>query len=78
MTARPSLSPSDARPPGLSGSGLRLFALEATADFGRAVAETLGEPLSSHEERSFEDGEHKSRPLVAVQNADVFVVQSLH
>ncbi len=36
----------------------RLFALEATAALGAAVAERLARPLSSHEERGFEDGEH--------------------
>jgi ribose-phosphate pyrophosphokinase len=38
----------------------------------------LSEPLAAHEEREFEDGEHKARPLDAVNGADVFVVQSLH
>jgi len=57
---------------------LRLFALAATADLGRAVAQALGHPLAAHEERAFEDGEHKVRPLDAVGDADVYVVQSLH
>ncbi len=57
---------------------LRLFALAASAALGRAVAEALGEPLAAHEEREFEDGEHKARPLEAVNGADVYVVQSLH
>jgi ribose-phosphate pyrophosphokinase len=56
----------------------RLFALAASADLGRAVAEALGEPLAAHEEREFEDGEHKARPLDAVNGADVYVVQSLY
>ncbi|MFL6650126.1 MAG: ribose-phosphate pyrophosphokinase-like domain-containing protein [Sulfurifustaceae bacterium] len=34
--------------------------------------------LSPHEERDFEDGEHKARPLVSVRDNDVFVVQSLY
>jgi ribose-phosphate pyrophosphokinase len=34
--------------------------------------------LSNHEEREFEDREHKARPLDPVAGADVFVVQSLH
>ena len=62
----------------ISGRGFRLFALEATRSFGEAIAEALQQPLSPHEERGFEDGEHKIRPLAAVQNADVYVVQSLH
>jgi ribose-phosphate pyrophosphokinase len=62
----------------ISGRGFRLFAPEATRYLGEAIAEELQQPLSLHEERGFEDGEHKIRPLAAVQNADVYVVQSLH
>ncbi len=70
---------SDSPPQAMSGSGqFRLFALQATAALGAAIAQSLGETLSPHEERAFEDGEHKSRPLTAVQNADVYVVQRLH
>ena len=61
-----------------AANGLQLFALDATAEFGGAVAQKLGRPLAPHEERGFEDGEHKVRPLISVQNADVYVVQSLH
>jgi ribose-phosphate pyrophosphokinase len=57
---------------------LSLFALHATAELGAAVAAALDRPLAAHEEREFEDGEHKARPLDAVRGADVFVVQSLH
>jgi ribose-phosphate pyrophosphokinase len=57
---------------------LCVFALQASAEFGAAVAAALGRPLAAHEEREFEDGEHKARPLDNVRNADVFVVQSLH
>jgi ribose-phosphate pyrophosphokinase len=52
--------------------------LQATSELGAAVAETLGLPLALHEERSFEDGEHKTRPLETVRGADVYVLQSLH
>jgi len=55
-----------------------LFALGASRAFGSSVASALGIPLSAHEERAFEDGEHKARPLVDVHGADVYVVQSLH
>jgi ribose-phosphate pyrophosphokinase len=58
--------------------GLRLFALRATNGLGRGIAEALGLPLAAHEERDFEDGEHKARPLENVRSADVYVVQSLH
>ena len=57
---------------------LRVFALAASKDLGDTVAVALGQPLATHEEREFEDGEHKARPLDAVTGADVYVVQSLH
>lgn len=57
---------------------LCLFALHATAELGSAVAAALSRPLAAHEEREFEDGEHKTRPLEAVREADVYVLQSLH
>ena len=62
----------------MTGARLQIFALEATAELGRAVATVLGQPLAAHEEREFEDGEHKSRPLDDVAGADVYVVQSTH
>ena len=55
-----------------------LFALGASRDFGERIAEGLRVSLAEHEERDFEDGEHKSRPLVNVRARDVFVVQSLY
>jgi len=57
---------------------LRLFALNATSAFAEHVARALGTGLSPHEERDFEDGEHKVRPLVGVRGMDVFVVHSLY
>ena len=33
--------------------------------------------LDPHEERDFEDGEHKARPLVSVRGEDVYVLHSL-
>jgi ribose-phosphate pyrophosphokinase len=55
-----------------------LFALQATAELGQAIAGSLGCRLAAHEERSFEDEEHKVRPLVPVRGRSVYVVQSLH
>lgn len=55
-----------------------LFAMHATRQFGERLCRHLGMALSAHEERGFEDGEHKIRPLVNVRERDVFVVQSLH
>jgi ribose-phosphate pyrophosphokinase len=60
------------------GNRLRLFALQATAELGNRIAKALGQPLAAHEERNFEDGEHKARPLENVRDADVYVVHSLH
>ena len=61
-----------------SATRLSLFALQSSADYGALVAEALGIELSAHEERDFEDGEHKARPLVSVRGRDAFVIQSLH
>lgn len=58
--------------------GLKVFALGATRDLGQAIANELEIQLSPLEERDFEDGEHKARPLDSVRGSDVFVVQSLH
>lgn len=57
---------------------MRLFALDATGPFGGRVADALGVTLDPHEERAFEDGEHKARPLVGVRGTDAYVIQSLH
>ena len=57
---------------------MKLFGLNASREFAEAVSEVLGLPLAAHEEREFEDGEHKARPLESVRGADVYVVQSLH
>ena len=57
---------------------LSLFALNASRDFGQRIAGALGLTLAPHEEREFEDGEHKARPLESVRGRDVFVVASLY
>lgn len=57
---------------------IALFALDASRAFGERVSGHLGIPLSAHEEREFEDGEHKSRPLVSVRGRDVYAIHSLH
>jgi ribose-phosphate pyrophosphokinase len=58
-------------------AGLVLFALEAARPLGEAVARALEVPLGAHEERLFEDGEHKLRPLEPVRDREVYVIQSL-
>ncbi|MBK9606420.1 MAG: ribose-phosphate pyrophosphokinase [Betaproteobacteria bacterium] len=55
-----------------------LFTLAGSGDFAGNVARHLGVPLAAHEEREFEDGEHKSRPLANVRGRDVFVIHSLY
>jgi ribose-phosphate pyrophosphokinase len=57
---------------------MMLFALNASRDLGARVAERLQQTLGQHEEREFEDGEHKARPLVSVRGAHVFVIHSLY
>lgn len=57
---------------------LRLFALSESRTFGERIGTALGSPLSAHEERDFEDGEHKTRPLENVRGCEVFVIQSLY
>jgi ribose-phosphate pyrophosphokinase len=56
---------------------LRLFAPASFRVFGERVAMSLGLSLAAHEEREFEDGEHKIRPLESVRGKDVYVIQSL-
>lgn len=55
-----------------------LFALNASAELGSAIADRLGRSLAAHEEREFSNGEHKARPLVDVWNRNAAVVSSLH
>jgi ribose-phosphate pyrophosphokinase len=55
-----------------------IFALHATSELGGAIARALEVEPAPHEEREFEDGEHKARPLASVRGRDVYVVQSLH
>jgi ribose-phosphate pyrophosphokinase len=54
-----------------------LFAPLASRAFGERVAARLGVPLAPLEERDYEGGEHKSRPLVSVRGRVVYVIQSL-
>jgi ribose-phosphate pyrophosphokinase len=62
----------------MDSTDLALFALNASRPFGVGVAAELGVSLSEHEEREFDDGEHKSRPLVNIRGRDAFVIQSLY
>ncbi len=55
-----------------------IFALGDSRDFGAAVAARLCLELAPLEERAFEDGEYKLRPLESVRGADVYAIFSLY
>jgi ribose-phosphate pyrophosphokinase len=55
-----------------------VFALGSSRPLGAAVAAKLGCELARHEEREFEDGEHKVRSLVSVRGRNVFAIHSLY
>jgi len=59
-------------------SEITLFALHGTEALGERIAQRLEIPLARHEERDFDDGEHKARPLQRVAGHHVFVVHALH
>ena len=54
-----------------------LFALGGSEALAANLAERLGILVTKHEERDFEDGEHKIRPLSSVRNRDVYVLAGL-
>ena len=56
---------------------LLLFAPYASAALGQRIAADMGTTLAPMEEREFEGGEHKMRPLCTVRGRNVAVVQSL-
>ncbi|MEO0313925.1 MAG: hypothetical protein RI928_381 [Pseudomonadota bacterium] len=55
-----------------------LFALHGSESLGAKIAQCLGISLAVHEEREFEDGEHKARPLQNVRGRSCFVLHALH
>lgn len=55
-----------------------LFALEHSHVLGAAIAQQLSLTITPHEERTFEDGEHKARPLQSVRGRSCFVLHSLY
>jgi len=57
---------------------LRLFALSESRALGANIAAALELPLGAVEEREFEDGEHKTRPLENVRGCEAFIIQSLY
>lgn len=54
-----------------------LFALGSSAEFGLRIAIRLGLRLADHEERDFDGGEHKARPMEEVSGRDAYVIHSL-
>lgn len=55
-----------------------LFALGGSERLGSAVAAAAGIELAALEEREFERGEHKARPLVGVRSRDVAILHGVH
>ena len=55
-----------------------LFSLDTDTTWATSLASHLGVALAPHENRRFEDGEHKLRPLVNPRGRDVYVVHSLY
>ena len=71
-------SPSQTRSHGLKTEHLPLFAPASSRATAEAVARVLGIELAQLEERNFEDGEHKIRPLTPVRGKSVYVLHSLY
>lgn len=57
---------------------MQLYSLDADPVFGLALASYLGIVLTPHENRRFEDAEHKLRPLLDPRHRDTYVVHSLY
>jgi len=57
---------------------MMLYSLDSVTTFAQALAAGLGVPLAPHENRCFEDGEHKLRPLSDPRGRDAYVSYSLH
>lgn len=56
---------------------MQLYALDADTTLAQALAAQLGVALCPHENRAFEDGERKLRPLTSPRGADAYVLHSL-
>lgn len=55
-----------------------IFSLDGSDPLAEALCDALDESRSPHEDRAFEDGERKTRPLVDPRGEDIYVVASLH
>ena len=56
---------------------MKLFDIGADQRLGRHLAAVLGTTLATHEERAFEGGEFKIRPLESVRGESTFICQAL-
>lgn len=65
-------------PSSIVKNDLNVFAFSDSQEIAKKVCKELDIEMSNLEERHFEDGEHKSRPLQSVRNHNVFVIQSLY
>jgi ribose-phosphate pyrophosphokinase len=75
---RPRLAPPGSSHISFGGGGdPAIFSLLGSAGLAEKMALRLDLDLAPIEEREFEDGEHKIRPLITVRNRDVYVVSSL-
>lgn len=57
---------------------MQLYGLDSDSALARTLAASLGVPMAPHEDRGFEDGECKLRPLIDPRGADVYVIYSLY
>jgi len=55
-----------------------LYSLDQDSSLALALAGALEQPLAGHEERRFDDGERKWRPLNDPRGQDAYVLASLH
>lgn len=55
-----------------------IYSLDPQCSFAPALAAALDETLAPHEDRAFEDGEHKWRPLTDPRGDDAYVIAGLH
>jgi len=55
-----------------------LFSLDPNCTLAPAMAADLDRAIAPHEERAFEDGEHKLRPLTDPRGSDAYVIHGLH
>jgi ribose-phosphate pyrophosphokinase len=81
----PHSSPADMQSPATSPTqhaplphSAKIFAPNFSIELGRRIAQSLGVTLAASEEREFEGGEQKMRPLEDVSDCDVFVIASLN